>query len=237
MALFGEKYGDVVRVVEFSGLSVELCGGTHVRSTGQIGLFHFTGESGVAAGVRRIEAVTGPGAYAFVKVLDTRVAEAAERLRTNPEHVARKLEALLEEKKKLESQVNELLRSSGAAAAVGAERHELGEFTLIVEDAPDIDRAQIGLLMDAFRAQHHGAVKVVFTGGDRPGIHAAVTDDLIGRGAKAGDVVRRLAAVSGGKGGGRPHFASAGLGDPSQRAETRACTPAIVAEWLGEETS
>ena len=93
MALFGEKYGDVVRVVDVPGVSVELCGGTHVRNTGQIGLFHFTGESGVAAGVRRIEGVTGPQAYGTLRELDARLTEAADRLHTNPEHVSRKIEA------------------------------------------------------------------------------------------------------------------------------------------------
>jgi len=233
MAFFGEKYGDVVRVVDVPGLSMELCGGTHVRSTGQIGLFHFSGETGVAAGVRRIEAVTGPVAYTLVKSLGERIEEAADTLRTSPEHVARRIEALLEEKKRLERQVEELLREGGRGQGEGYDRFDIGETVLLVGDSPVFDRGQIGLLMDAFRERSRNAIQVLFVGGERAGIHVGVTDDVISRGVKAGDLVNRIAAVSGGKGGGRPHFASAGAGDPSKLAAAREQTPKIVAEMLG----
>ncbi len=232
MALFGEKYADIVRVVDIPGLSMELCGGTHVRSTGQIGLFHFTHETGVAAGVRRIEAVTGPGAYGLIKVLDDRVAEAAGTLNTSPEHVARKIEALLDEKKRLEKQVEELLRSGSAVQTEALTEHRIAEFLVLVGDAPVEDREQIGVLVDAFRDKHRNAILVLFVGGGRPGIHVAVTDDLISRGIRAGEVVNRIAAVSGGRGGGRPHFASAGAGDPSKLDLARQETPKIVGEML-----
>ncbi len=237
MALFGEKYGDVVRVVDFPGLSVELCGGTHVRSTGQIGMFRFTGESGVASGVRRIEAVTGPRAYEFVRALDSRVTEIAERLRTSPEHVTRKIDGLVAEKKQLEAQINQLLRSEGASDQRTGEHHQIGGVSVIIDEAPVADRTQIGLLMDAFRERHHDAVKILFIGGERPGIHAAVTDDLVSKGVRAGKIVERLAAISGGKGGGRPHFASGGIGDASKVAETKARTRDVVADVLGSEAS
>jgi alanyl-tRNA synthetase len=233
MAFFGEKYGDVVRVVDVPGISMELCGGTHVRSTGQIGLFHFAGETGVAAGVRRIEAVTGPVAYTLVKSLGERIEEAAGTLRTNPEHVARKIETLLEEKKRLERQVEELLREGGRGKAEAYDRYDVGGTELLVGDSPVTDRGQIGLLMDSFREQHKNAIQVLFVRGDRPGIHVGVTDDLISRGVKAGDLVNRIAEVSGGKGGGRPHFASAGAGDPGRLPEAREQAPTIVSELLG----
>jgi alanyl-tRNA synthetase len=237
MALFGEKYGDIVRVVDIPELSVELCGGTHVRSTGQIGLFHFTGESGVAAGVRRIEAVTGPGAYGLVKTLDDRVAEAAESLRTSPEHVARKIETLLDEKKRLERQVEDLLRKGSAAQAESLTEHRVGGTLLLVGDAPVADRGRIGVLMDTFREKQKNAIQVLFVTGDRPGIHVSVTDDLISKGVKAGDLVNRIAAVSGGRGGGRPHFASAGVGDPEKLTLARDKTPEIVGDVLGVPVS
>ncbi|UCD25164.1 MAG: alanine--tRNA ligase, partial [Gemmatimonadota bacterium] len=233
MALFGEKYGDVVRVIEVPGISIELCGGTHVRSTGQIGLFHFTHETGVAAGVRRIEAVTGPGAYAYVKAMGSRLEAASETLRTSPEHVSRKIESLIEEKKQLEKQVQQLLREGGAGSAERLEAIELGTTTLSLEESSIADRAKIGLMMDAFREQNSDSVRVVITTGDRPGIHVGVTDDLVSKGVRAGEIAKRLAAVSGGKGGGRPHFASGGMGDVSKVAETRAEAPQIVAELLG----
>jgi alanyl-tRNA synthetase len=234
IAFFGDKYGDVVRVVDMPGVSMELCGGTHVRSTGQIGLFHFAGETGVAAGVRRVEAITGPVAYTHVKSLGERIDEAAGTLRTNPEHLARKIEALLEERKRLERQVEELLREGGGGGRKEYEKHQLGDVVLFVGDAPVSDRGKIGLLMDSFRESHRSAIQVLVVAGDRPGIHVGVTDDLISRGVKAGDLANRIAAVSGGRGGGRPHFASAGTGDPTKLALARERTSAIVTELLSE---
>ncbi|MDH3367563.1 MAG: DHHA1 domain-containing protein, partial [Gemmatimonadota bacterium] len=237
IAFFGDKYGDVVRLVDMPGVSMELCGGTHVRSTGQIGLFHFAGETGVAAGVRRIEAITGPVAYTHVKSLGERIDEAAGTLRTNPEHLARKIESLLDEKKRLERQVEELLREGGSGKREAYERHTIGEVELLVGDSPVSDRGQIGLLMDSFREQHKNAIQVLFAGGERAGIHVGVTDDLISRGIKAGDIVSRIAAVSGGRGGGRPHFASAGVGDPSKLGSARAATRQIVSDLLAARPS
>jgi len=239
VAFFGDKYGDVVRMVEMPGITAELCGGTHVRSTGQIGLFHFAGETGVAAGVRRIEAVTGPVAYAYVKSLGEQIEEAAGTLRTNPEHLARRIEALLEEKRRLERQVEDLLREGahGGAGEGGKGEVEvrIGDVELFIADSPVSDRGQIGLLMDAFRERRKSAIRVLFVTGERAGIHVGVTDDLISRGVKAGEIVSRIAAVSGGRGGGRPHFASAGAGDAMKLAEARDATPKIVADVLGVE--
>ncbi|MFQ6046717.1 MAG: alanine--tRNA ligase, partial [Gemmatimonadales bacterium] len=233
MALFGEKYGDRVRVVDVPGISLELCGGTHVRTTGQIGLFRFTGETGVAAGVRRIEAVTGPGAYEVVRWLDEHMSDAAGRLHTNPEFVARKIEGLIDEKRRLEKQVEELLRETGSVQREAFDEFRFGESTVLVGESPVTDRNQVGLLMDAFRARNRNAVQVLFVSRERPGIHVAVTDDLVRRGVEAGDLVNRIAAVSGGRGGGRPHFASAGAGDPAKLPEARRKTPDIVRDILG----
>ena len=234
MALFGEKYGDRVRVVAIPEVSLELCGGTHCRTTGQIGLFHFASEQGVAAGVRRIEAITGRGVYQLVKTLDRRASEVAATLHTSPEHAARKVEQLLNEKRRLEKKVEELLKGAGSRAQGEVEEHKFGNTRLIVGVAPVDDRGKIGLLMDAFRQQNSNAVQVLFVVGDKAGIHVAITDDLISLGMKAGDIVNRIAAVSGGRGGGRPHFASAGVGDRSKLSEARKQTPAIVAELLGD---
>ena len=234
MALFGEKYGDVVRMVDVPGVSIELCGGTHVRSTGQIGMFHFTGETGVAAGVRRIEAVTGPVAYRHVRTLDARIAEATDVLRTNPESLSKRIEALIDEKRRLEKQVAQLLKGGGSGEEGGGIM--IGDTQLFVGDSPVDDRAQIGLLMDSFRERNKNAIKVLFATAGRPGIHVAVTDDLISAGVRAGDLVNKLAAVSGGRGGGRPHFASAGVGDIDKVPAVRDKTPAIVRELLKERT-
>jgi len=231
MAFFSEKYGDVVRVVQM-GDSIELCGGTHVRSTGQIGLFRFTGQGGVAAGVRRIEAVTGPGAYAVLQDLDDRLAGVAERLRAQPEHVARKVEQLLEERQRLEARLQEALRSGGTTATQG-EVVQVDGVQLTIAETQTEDRAELGQIADSFREGKRQAVLVLFGTAGRGAIHVTLSDDLVSAGRKAGDLVNRIAAISGGKGGGRPHFASAGAGDPARLPEARARTPAVVAAWLG----
>jgi len=232
MAFFTEKYGDVVRVVEVPGVSVELCGGTHVPSTGQIALFRFTHETGAAAGVRRIEAVTGPGAYALIRKLEGELAEAADALKTQPEHLVRRVEQLLEENRKLEKRVEELLRGGRGPAEEGR-IERIGDVELHIADSDLEDRNQIALVMDAFRAGHRRAISILFTNGERAGVHVGVTDDLVQQGVKAGEIASAIAALSGGKGGGRPHFASAGLGDAAKVGEARAQARTIVAGVLG----
>jgi alanyl-tRNA synthetase len=230
MALFGEKYGDMVRVVDVRGVSLELCGGTHVGSTGQIALFRFTHETGAAAGVRRIEALTGPAAYRYALELQHRLSEAAGLLKTQPEHLARRIEAMLEENRKLERRVAELLREGAGSGEQGAVE-KIGDVELHMSESDLEDRGQIAAIMDGFRAKHKRAISVLFTTGTRAGIHVAVTDDLVSKGVKAGDIANAIASTTGGKGGGRPHFASAGVGDPAKLREARARTPEIVRDF------
>jgi alanyl-tRNA synthetase len=231
MALFGEKYGDVVRVVDVPGVSLELCGGTHVDSTGQIALFRFTHETGAAAGVRRIEALTGPTAYRYALELQQRFTAAAGLLKTQPEHLARRIEAMLEENKKLEKQIAALLKGGAGSGEQGA-IERIGDVELHIAESSLDDRAQIAVLMDGFREKHKDAISVLFTVGGRPGIHVAVTDSLIAQGVKAGDIANAIATTTGGKGGGRPHFASAGIGDVAKMRDARNQTPRIVRELL-----
>jgi len=232
IAFFTEKYGDIVRVVDVPGVSLELCGGTHVPTTGQIGLFRFTHETGAAAGVRRIEAVTGPGAYELIRKLEAQLEAAAGALKSQPEHLVRRIETLLEENRKLERRVEELLKG-GTGKGEGGRVEKIGDVELHLDESAIDDRNQIAILMDAFRAQHKRAISVLFTNGERPGIHVAVTDDLLSEGVKAGEIAGAIAAVSGGKGGGRPHFASAGAGDPAKLSLARSEAPAIVRRLLG----
>ncbi len=230
MAFFSEKYGDVVRVVRM-GPSIELCGGTHVRSAGQIGPFRLTGQSGVAAGVRRIEAVTGTGALRQVRELEQRLAQVAEAIKAQPEHVVRRVEQLLEERQRLEARLDEALRSGGGAVEGAVAR--IRDVDLTIADTVSDDRAEVGQMADRFREGKRNAVLVLFSTGGRGAIHVTLTDDLVSAGRKAGDLVNRIAALSGGKGGGRPHFASAGAGDPTKLAAARAATPDLVSAWLG----
>jgi alanyl-tRNA synthetase len=231
MAFFSEKYGEVVRVVQM-GPSIELCGGTHVRTTGQIGPFRFTGQTGVAAGVRRIEAVTGTGALRQVRELEQRLAQVAEALKAQPEHLVRRVEQLLEERQRLESRLAEALRSGGAPSLAG-EVARVGEVDLTIAETASDDRTEVGEIADRFREGKRNAVLVLFSTGGRGAIHVTLTDDLVSAGRKAGDLVNRIAALSGGKGGGRAHFASAGAGDPTKLSAARAATPELVSAWLG----
>ena len=234
MAFFSEKYGDVVRVVQM-GPSIELCGGTHVRTTGQVGPFRFTGQTGVAAGVRRIEAVTGSGALRALREQEQRLAQVAETLKAQPEHVLRRLEQLLEERQRLEARLQEALRTGGGSAVTG-DRTTVDGVDLTIAETTSDDRAEVGRISDQFREGKRNGVLVLFSTGGRGGIHVALTDDLVRAGRNAGDLVNRIAALSGGRGGGRPHFASAGAGDATKLPQARAATRELVSAWLGGGT-
>jgi alanyl-tRNA synthetase len=221
----------VVRVVQM-GPSIELCGGTHVRSTGQIGTFRFSGQSGVAAGVRRIEAVTGTGALRAINELERRLAAVAEALKAQPEHLLRRVEQLLEEQARLEARLTETIRS-GSGGGIRGEVSNVAGVELTIADTASEDRAELGQIADSFREGRHNAVLVLFSSAGRGAIHVTLTDDLVSAGRKAGDLVNRIAELSGGKGGGRPHFASAGAGDLARLPAARSATPELVASWLG----
>ena len=231
MALFGEKYGDVVRTIRVPGVSLELCGGCHVRTTGQIGLVRLVGETGVGAGVRRVEALTGPGAFDWLRDRVRLLDGVAEVVGSTPEHLARRVEALIDERRKLEKRVEELIKSGGADAAK-ARSVEVNGSRIAVHASATADRNEIGAMVDAFRAQTPSGVLVIVATGERPGIHVGVTDDLVARGVVAPDLANRLAAVSGGKGGGRPHFASAGAGDASKLGDVELKAVDIVRDVL-----
>jgi alanyl-tRNA synthetase len=234
MALFGEKYGDVVRMIEVPGVSMELCGGTHVRHTGEIGLLTVVSENGIAAGVRRIEAQTGPGAFRHFRALEERLRSAANVLRTSPDNVPHRAEQVLHEKAELESLLDEVRRGGGAGEErvldaripIGGEK----DFTLRVArlKARDADDARVW--GDAFLKSAESGVAVLAAElpGEKQSLFAFVTDDLIARGVRADGVIREVAALAGGRGGGRPHMAQAGVGEPQKVQEALDAAEAIV---------
>ena len=173
-----------------------------------------------------------PGAYELIRKLEAQLEAAAGALKSQPEHLVRRIETLLEENRKLERRVEELLKAGSGKRETG-DVERIGDVELHIDESAIDDRNQIAILMDAFRARHQRAISVLFTNGERPGIHVAVTDDLVSEGVKAGEIAGAIAAVSGGKGGGRPHFASAGAGDPAKLALARSEAPAIVRRLLG----
>ena len=231
MALFGEKYGDVVRVISVPGVSAELCGGTHVRHTGEIGLLRIVSETGVAAGVRRIEAVTGPAAYARAVEHEETLRRAAALLRTSPDTLLRRIEQLLEENRELERRLERAL-ASGAVDRVGelVERAVAVDNTRVVAGEVEIATAEeLRMLGDRLRERLGSGVAVLAARlDDRVSLLAVSTDDLISRGVRADRVVREVASLTGGSGGGRPHMAQGGVGDPAKVKDALARAPEIV---------
>ncbi|WP_405284504.1 alanine--tRNA ligase [Gaopeijia maritima] len=233
MALFGEKYGDRVRVVRIPEVSMELCGGTHVRHTGEIGLFKLVSESGVAAGVRRVEAQTGPGAFRYLADIEARLDEAARTLKTQPDNVVHRAEQILQERAELESLLDDLRKGGGGGETVVAEvaletdgtPFQLSVVRMRARDADDARRWG-----DAFLESVDRGVAVVAADlpGDKHSLFTFVSDDLIARGIRADAVVREVAAVAGGRGGGRPHLAQAGVGDPGRVDEALAAAEGVV---------
>jgi alanyl-tRNA synthetase len=233
MALFGEKYGDEVRVVDVPGVSTELCGGTHVRHTGEVGLFKMVSESGVAAGVRRIEALTGPAAFRWFVERERQLDETARVLRTPTEHVVRRAEQVLEEQGRLEQLIDDLRAQGGAGetvvgeAMVEPEGAEAFRFRAVRITARDADDARSW--GDRFISEGSGvALLAADLPEDRHSLFAFVTDDLIPRGIRADVLVREVAEVTGGRGGGRPHLAQAGVGDAARLDEALGAGEAIV---------
>ncbi len=231
MAFFSEKYGDKVRVVTM-GPSIELCGGTHVRTTGQLGLFRLEGQGGVAAGVRRVEAITGPEAFTSVVNEEKLLEQAAESLKTKPDQLLRRLDQIRQEKEKLESRIEQLMRSGPLPGPAEGATTDIKGVAVTIGDTELENRDEVTSLADRFREGKSKSVLVLLSPAGRGAVHVALTDDLVKSGRKAGDLVNRLAQVSGGKGGGRPGFASAGAGDPTKLEAVRAAAPALIEEWL-----
>jgi alanyl-tRNA synthetase len=236
MALFGEKYGDVVRMISIPGVSIELCGGTHVRHTGEIGLFRIVHETGVAAGVRRVEAVTGSVAYQRAVEQEDLVRNIAGRLKTTPENLPQRVEQLTSELRDLQKQL-EKVRQSGSTDIVGQLVQNARNVDGVRVIAAEVDASsndELRKLGDRIRAGMGSAAAVLIAKlGDRVALFALVSDDLISKGVRADTIVKEIAAFTGGTGGGRPHMAQGGVGDASRIAEALERAPEIVRNMLG----
>jgi alanyl-tRNA synthetase len=237
MALFGEKYGDVVRVVDVPEVSMELCGGTHVRNTSEIGLFRIVAETGVASGVRRIEALTGPGAFALMRERERVLERTAETLRSPLDGVERRVHQLAGERRALEKKLEEALRGGGdelqkliaAATPLGGNGARLVLGEVRAEDAKALQG-----MGDALREQLASGVGVLAArlGDGKGSLLAVVTDDLRAKGLRADAIVRDVAAVAGGRGGGKPHMAQAGIPDAARIEAALNEAPKLVAALL-----
>jgi alanyl-tRNA synthetase len=223
MALFGEKYGDEVRVVAMGdgetgrpAFSIELCGGTHVRRTGDIGLFRIVGETAVASGVRRIEAVTGAAALALQADNDRILGDTAAALRASPADVPARVSALIDDRKRLEKQVGDLQRKLATGAAAPPPE-QIGDVTLAARNVGELPVRDLKGLVDVIaREIGSGVVALVSTADGKASIAVGISPDLISR-MNAVDLVRAAAVAVGGKGGGgRPDMAQAGGPDASR---------------------
>jgi alanyl-tRNA synthetase len=231
MMLFGEKYGDEVRVLEI-GSSTELCGGTHVSRTGDIGLFKIVSEGGVAAGVRRVEAVAGSVAFEYVQKMNRSIENAAALLKAQPNELESKISHTLEHVKSLEKQLATLkskLASSQGDDLLG-QAQDVGGVKVLAAKLEGVDAKALRETMDQIKAKlKSGIIVLAVVEGDKVQIAAGVTADLIGK-YKAGDVVNHVAQQVGGKGGGKPDMAMAGGTNPAGLAAALASVASFVKE-------
>ncbi len=235
IALFDEKYGDTVRVVEMGGYSRELCGGTHVRQTGDIGLFRVVSESSVASGVRRIEAVCGWSAYEWMRREHELVQRLSHRLSAAPEELFQRLESLVEANKKLEKEK----KQKATATALNQvddllqKKQTVGDVPLIAADAGEQPMDVLRNLMDGVRAKFASGVIVLGSRSEGKACFvASVSEDLLPRGLHAGKLIGQVAKIAGGGGGGQPNKAQAGGKDAGKVSEAIQKAPEILKNSL-----
>jgi alanyl-tRNA synthetase len=218
IAIFEEKYGERVRVISFGPYSTELCGGTHARATGDIGLLKILSDSGIASGVRRIEAATGQGALELLRNQERALERAAAALRTSVAELPERAEKLMSERREAEREI-EKLRAAKRGAASGdltAAARQVGGVNVIATRVDGVDAKDLRAFVDQLRQKLGSGVVLLATEQEgRVSLALGVTPDLVGR-FRAGDLVREVAGIVGGKGGGRPDFAQAGGNDASR---------------------
>lgn len=218
-ALFGEKYGDFVRVVRVGDYSTELCGGTHITNSGQIGAFRILSENGVAAGVRRIEAITGLGLYKKLKAEEDVIHTAAETLKTNTSGLLNKITTVMEELKATKKELDDLKKKS-MSSSVGdmiAETKEIKGVKLITKSFQDYDINDLRNLSDEIKSGNKSVIIVFATETNgKVTFMVSVSDDLLDKGYHAGNMIKQIAAAAGGGGGGKADMAQAGGKDPSK---------------------
>ncbi|MEN8179169.1 MAG: alanine--tRNA ligase, partial [Pseudomonadota bacterium] len=235
MALFGEKYADDVRVLSMGDFSTELCGGTHVQAVGDIGLCKITAETGIAAGVRRLEAVTGQRAIEWMEADEERVQRVAELIKSGRDEIEDKLVQLLDRNRKLEKELEQLKAklASAAGSDLASGAKSIGTVQVLAANLEGADPKSLRDTMDQLKNKLGSAVIVLAAvSGDKVSLVAGVTKDLTDR-MKAGDLVKLVAEKVGGKGGGRPDMAMAGGNNPAALGDALA----LVEPWVSEKLS
>lgn len=236
MALFGEKYGEVVRVVDMGGYSIELCGGAHLKNTAQVGSFKILSENGVAAGVRRIEAVTGKEALKHYQAQEDEIKEICRLVKSTPDKLFSRLEQLLAEQKETAKELEKLKAkmAGGAADEMLSGKVEIGGVAVLAAEVKDMDGNALRTMGDQLKQKLGSGVVVLASGKDgKVNLMAMATDDVVKKGVHAGNIIKAAASVCGGGGGGRPNMAQAGGKDASKIADALEKAKAVVAEQLG----
>lgn len=232
MAIFGEKYGDIVRVVTMGDYSVEFCGGTHLANTGLIGCIKITSEYGVASGVRRIEAVTGSNVVKYAEAKDAVIAEVSSVLKTNENDLSRRAHQLVTDNKELENTIKSLKSDeiSGSLDEIIASAKTIGDIRLITRSFENTDADQLRNICDAVKSKIDKVVMVFAAVNDGKLMFiASVSDDLVGQGYHAGKLIKEVASVCGGGGGGKANMAQAGAKDPGKLDEAFARAAEVLA--------
>ena len=235
MALFGEKYGEVVRVVQMGTFSSELCGGTHVSNTRNISAFKIISESGVAAGVRRIEALTGKALFEYYNTMESELQKAAKLLKAVPLEVSEKIVSLQDEVKQLQKE-NDKLKAKLAKEAAGdllSEAKEVDGIHILTKQLTDVDMNGMRDLGDEAK-QKLGEAFIVFASqvGEKVNLIAMATDGAMKKGAHAGNLIKEVASIVGGGGGGRPNMAQAGGKLPEKIPEALACAKTVMEKQI-----
>ncbi len=230
MALFGEKYGDEVRMLRMGDFSVELCGGTHVKRTGDIGFFKIVSEGGIASGVRRIEAITGEAALAYAAQTQQKLSEIAAMLKGSRDDVVNRVEQVLQRNRQLEKELDQLKAklASSAGSDLAGQAIEVSGIKLLAARLDGADPKSLRDTVDQLK-QKLGTAAIVLAAvnDEKVSLTAGVTKDATDR-IKAGELVNHVASQVGGKGGGRPDMAQAGGNDPARLDEALASVKAWV---------
>ena len=219
MAIFGEKYGDIVRVVSMGDYSIEFCGGTHIDNTGKVGGFKITSEAGIASGVRRIEAITGSNVIKYLAAKESTIGSVVKTLKTSESDLTRKATQVMSDLKELENTIKSIKSDeiSGSVDDIINSAKEVGEAKLITKKFENTDTDQLRSISDAIREKTDDVVIVLAAVNDgKVTFIVSVSEDLIGKGYHAGKLIKEIAAAAGGGGGGKANMAQAGAKDPSK---------------------
>ena len=235
MALFGEKYGEEVRVIKMGDYSIELCGGTHLRNTAQVGVFKIVSESGIAAGVRRIEAVTGTTALEYYAQLENKIHSLAALTKTTPDNLSKKVETLLNQNKDLQKEIEKISSkmSSGVIDEIWNSKDNIKGINSVVAKVDNIDANALRTMGDRLKDKIKSGVIVLISSKEgKVNLLSMATDDVISSGIHAGNIIKAVATVVGGGGGGRPNMAQAGGKDASKIDDALLKAKEIITEMV-----